>query len=163
MRPATKTGFELTGFHILMLFGAFFGVIIAVNLFMARAAVVNWTGLVVKNSYVASQQFNEKIAAHDAIAARGWTEAATVEGGALKWALTDAAGKPVAVTKLTVQLNRPIGVEDDATVEAAPLADGSFAPLPLPGPGRWVATIRAELPGMEPLESVHRFEIPAKG
>jgi nitrogen fixation protein FixH len=37
---------------------AFFGVIITVNMIMARFAVTTWSGLVVPNTYVASQQFN---------------------------------------------------------------------------------------------------------
>ncbi len=36
---------------------AFFGVIIAVNVTMATIAIASWTGLVVQNSYVASQEF----------------------------------------------------------------------------------------------------------
>ena len=39
---------------------AFFGVIIAVNVVMATLASTSWTGLVVENSYVASQEFNRK-------------------------------------------------------------------------------------------------------
>ena len=51
---------EFTGRHMLAIMLAFFGVIIAVNLVMATLASKSWTGLVVKNTYVASQQFNRK-------------------------------------------------------------------------------------------------------
>jgi nitrogen fixation protein FixH len=54
---------EFTGRHMLMIMLAFFGVIITVNVVMARFAMTSWTGLVVENSYVASQQFNEKMMA----------------------------------------------------------------------------------------------------
>jgi nitrogen fixation protein FixH len=37
---------------------AFFGVVIAVNLTMARLAIGSFGGVVVENSYVASQKFN---------------------------------------------------------------------------------------------------------
>jgi nitrogen fixation protein FixH len=152
-------GFVLTGWHILLLFIAFFGVIITVNLIMARAAVTNWTGLVVKNSYVASQQFNDKIAAHDEIAALGWRESARADNGQFLWSVTDADGKTVAARKITVLFTRPIGEKDDATIIAGPLADGTFAPIPFPAPGRWNVTVRAEIEGVAGLESIHRFEV----
>ena len=50
--------FELTGKHVAMIFCGFFGIIIAVNVSMAMLASSSWTGLVVSNSYVASQKFN---------------------------------------------------------------------------------------------------------
>jgi nitrogen fixation protein FixH len=37
---------------------AFFAVVIAVNVYMARLASSTFTGVVVENSYVASQHFN---------------------------------------------------------------------------------------------------------
>jgi nitrogen fixation protein FixH len=164
MRNSTGTaakpeGFILNGYHILMIFIAFFGVIITVNLIMARAAVTNWTGLVVKNSYVASQHFNEKIAAHDEIAALGWRETARAEGRNFIWGVTDAKGATVAARRVTVSFTRPIGVKDDATVVAAPLPDGSLAPIPFPAPGRWNVTVKAEFDGVAGLESIHRFEV----
>ena len=55
---------------------AFFGVIIAVNVVMATLASTSWTGLVVENSYVASQEFNRKAEESRAQAALGWNEPA---------------------------------------------------------------------------------------
>jgi nitrogen fixation protein FixH len=159
MRRTENAPFTLTGLHMIAMFVAFFAVVIGVNLVMARAAVVNWTGLVVKNSYVASQEFNDKIKAHDVIAARGWRESAAAANGALVWAIVDAEGKPVQARKLTIKFTRPIGEKDDATVIAGPNAAGLFDPVPFPAAGRWVATIRAEIDGVEDFESIHRFDV----
>jgi nitrogen fixation protein FixH len=41
-----------------MILVAFFAVVIAVNLLMARLAISTFGGVVVENSYVASQHFN---------------------------------------------------------------------------------------------------------
>ncbi|TIS18850.1 MAG: cytochrome oxidase, partial [Mesorhizobium sp.] len=49
---------EFTGRHMLISILAFFAVVIGVNLTMATFAHRSWTGLVVENTYVASQQFN---------------------------------------------------------------------------------------------------------
>jgi hypothetical protein len=60
-----------TGRHMAMIMIAFFGVVIAVNVLMARFAVSTFGGVVVENSYVASQHFNR------------WLDEARVEG---RWA-----------------------------------------------------------------------------
>ncbi len=49
---------KFTGRKMLAIVVAFFAVIITVNLFMAYKAVGTFPGLVVKNSYVASQEFD---------------------------------------------------------------------------------------------------------
>ena len=46
---------EFTGYHMLGVLVLYFGTIITVNLVMARFAITTWTGLVVENTYVASQ------------------------------------------------------------------------------------------------------------
>ena len=58
-----RTMREFTGKHMLAIMIAFFGVVFAVNFTMVYFSRHSWTGLVVENSYVASQEFNEKTAA----------------------------------------------------------------------------------------------------
>ena len=58
-----QPGAVFSGRHMLLTMLAFFGVIIGVNLTMAWFARSSWTGLVVENSYVASQEFNAKMEA----------------------------------------------------------------------------------------------------
>ena len=71
MTQRTVRSGEFTGRHMLAAMLAFFGVIIAVNITMAVFAQTSWTGFVVRNSYVASQEFNGKVAAARAQAALG--------------------------------------------------------------------------------------------
>ncbi|ESY87148.1 FixH family protein, partial [Mesorhizobium sp. LNHC229A00] len=73
MSTTTRKPREFTGRHMLAIIPAFFGVVIAVNLTMATLANTSWTGLVVENTYVASQQFNRKAEEGRAQAALGWT------------------------------------------------------------------------------------------
>ena len=63
MSTEAKKPFTFTGWHMLAIMLAFFGTIITVNFTMAYLATSTWSGLVVKNTYVASQQFNGKAAA----------------------------------------------------------------------------------------------------
>ena len=61
------SGRKFTGWHMTGILVAFFGVVVSVNVFMARAAISTFGGTVVDNSYVASQKFNgwlDKAEAH---------------------------------------------------------------------------------------------------
>jgi len=55
---AFTTG-PFTGKHFAVIIVAFFAVVIGVNLFMATQASATFGGVVVENSYVASQEFNK--------------------------------------------------------------------------------------------------------
>ena len=61
-----------TGWHAFAMLFAFFGVVVAVNLFMARDALSTFGGLVVENSYVASQDFNHWLDEAQRSKALGW-------------------------------------------------------------------------------------------
>lgn len=61
-----------TGRHLLTVMVGFFGLIIAVNLTMARLASDTFGGSIVANSYVASQRFNSWLQAARDQKALGW-------------------------------------------------------------------------------------------
>jgi nitrogen fixation protein FixH len=61
-----------TGRHMLAVMVGFFGLIIAVNLTMARLASDTFGGSIVANSYVASQRFNGWLQAARDQKALGW-------------------------------------------------------------------------------------------
>ena len=74
---------EIKGWHVFTGFALAFGVIIAVNLTLAFQAVRTFPGLEVKNSYVASQSFEQE--RRDQVAL-GWDVSAQVEDGQLQLA-----------------------------------------------------------------------------
>lgn len=124
---------QLTGRHVLMIFVGAFGLIIGVNVFMAYSAVSTFPGLEVKNSYVASQQFDERKAAQEAL---GWTVRADAAEGQVILSITDEAGNPVRVGALNAVLGRATHVADDMAPEF--IFDGTayVAPADLAG-GNW--------------------------
>ncbi|PKP89530.1 MAG: hypothetical protein CVT75_12940, partial [Alphaproteobacteria bacterium HGW-Alphaproteobacteria-14] len=63
---------KFTGKHMAMVFIGGFGVVIAVNLVMATFAVSSFHGVVVDNSYVASQKFNGWMDEAEKSRALGW-------------------------------------------------------------------------------------------
>lgn len=105
---------QITGRHVLFGFVAAFGVIIAVNLLLAFQAVKTFPGLEVKNSYVASQEFNIRKAAQEEL---GWDVVADHSDGILTLTIADAGGQPVQVGQLEATVGRATHVADDVTPE----------------------------------------------
>jgi len=149
---------EFTGKHMAILVVSFFGVIFAVNIGMAVLSATSWTGLVVENSYVASQQFEEKRIAHDKQLAAGWQSSFTYEAGMAQLIVRDGAGNPVDLGPVGLLINRPVGGHDDASLTPARATDGSYrAPVTL-GDGVWEAVATAST-STGPFELHVRFKV----
>ncbi len=126
------TGRRITGRHVLVGFVAAFGVIISVNLVLAWSAVKTFPGLEVKNSYVASQQFDARRAAQEAL---DWTVRADHADGQLRLSITDPSG-PVQVRSLEAIVGRATHVYDDQTPDFTFDGQAYVAPVTL-GDGNW--------------------------
>jgi nitrogen fixation protein FixH len=133
---------ELTGRHVLLITVSAFAVIIAVNLTLAWQAVATFPGLEVKNSYVASQGFNARKAAQEAL---GWTLTPTYRDGRIDLAFTDRDGQPVKVARLEVLVGRTTTAAEDVWPELAEMGDVYSAPLRL-ARGKWMVKVVAEAP-----------------
>lgn len=147
----------LTGRKVLAMFVAFFGVIITVNLTMAYFAVGTFPGLDVKNSYVASQSFDDDRAAQ---AALGWTVDVSYSHGELLVAVVDASGKPADVAKLDAIVGRPTHVRDDQTPEFQQRGGVFKAPLTLES-GLW--NLRLEASSLDGTAFKQRLNFMVKG
>lgn len=136
-------GKGFTGFHMWLVAGGFFGVIISVNIGMATLAMRSWTGLVVDNSYIASQEFEEKRLAHEAQQAAGWRATLSYLPGVARLVIVDGADVPVDLGDVSLLLNRPVGGHDDQTMTLERTAAGAYeATVALPH-GVWEATASA--------------------
>lgn len=138
---------EFTGRHMLMIIVAFFAVVIGVNVVMATVAIGSWTGLVVENSYVASQEFNGKLQVAHERDALGWQGGMAYENGELILTLVDKDGQPIALQGVSVEVSRPIGMKGDRTVDLAVAEDGTHRIALVLDPGVWNAAIVAKVPG----------------
>jgi nitrogen fixation protein FixH len=124
---------KFTGRHALMVFVGAFSVIIGVNIALAVSAVKTFPGLEVKNSYVASQEFDARRSAQEAL---GWSVYASAVGGLVVLEISDEDGRPVQVASLDATLGRATHVKDDikpafkfdgrAYVAPAELAEGNW-------------------------------------
>lgn len=123
---------EINGWHVLAGFVVMFGIIIAVNLTLAVNAVRTFPGLEVKNSYVASQAFQEDRAAQEAL---GWEVSATVTENLLELTILEN-GQPIAPEITKAVFGRATTVAADQTPEFV-FEGGRLVALVEGGPGNW--------------------------
>lgn len=127
----------LTGYHVLAMILAFFGVIISVNFTMAWLASSSWTGLVVKNSYVASQEYNEKLNAARVQKERGWRMSFDYRDASFKVSMRKKNNDPLILQKLEMKIGRPAFQTVDRTVVLTHTGNGQYeTPIDLE-PGIW--------------------------
>jgi nitrogen fixation protein FixH len=134
---------QFTGRHMAAILVAFFAVIIGVNFVMARYAASTFGGVVVENSYVASQHFN-----------RWLDEAAKADAQGLRAFATRTADDHVSVIltgedvngdRLNAEARHPLGRVADRTLTFTSPAQGKFVSRETLPPGRW--RVRIELDG----------------
>jgi nitrogen fixation protein FixH len=134
---------EFTGRHMTIIMVLFFGTIIAVNLTMATLANTSWSGLVVKNSYVASQNFNEKAEAARVQDALGWTPVLRFTAGMISVQMQGKSGELIALEQVKIVLRHPVGERSDRQLILVKQADGSFASSEAVAPGVWTVELTA--------------------
>lgn len=130
--PQTRRG--LTGPKVLGIFVAFFGTIIAVNVFMAYNAVSTFPGMEVSSSYADSQTFDVR---RDAQQALGWDASVALEDDTLYLTLVDPEGRPVYPASFEAILTRPTNQLEDQTLALERGPNGVLmAPVSV-SEGRW--------------------------
>ncbi|WP_027155249.1 FixH family protein [Mesorhizobium sp. WSM2561] len=165
MKANTQSRREFTGKHMLLTVLGFFGIVIGVNLTMATLASTSWTGLVVENTYVASQQFNEKAREGRAQAALGWEGSLTIVSGEVRYSVSDAKGTMVPLHGVRVLFRHPAYDAQDRAVTLAAASGGhndslgEFAARHTPKDGVWIVEIDADAGLALPFRDVRRIMI----
>lgn len=154
---------EFTGKHMLFTMVAFFGVIITVNLVMARFAITTWSGLVVPNTYVASQEFNGKAAESRAISALGYRIELIPEVDGLSIAFTDSDGNAAEADHMMATLRRPVGTHQDREMVLVQTSPGVYHAEGELAEGQWIATVTATRRGETLYKRAQRFQVKADG
>lgn len=129
---------EIKGWHVLTGFCLAFGVIISVNLTLAYNAVRTFPGLEVKNSYVASQFFDENRTAQIAL---GWDVSAHLNGQVLSLFILED-GVAIAPVIETATFGRATHVGQDET-PAFEFDGQALRALIQGGDGNWNLRLRA--------------------
>jgi nitrogen fixation protein FixH len=129
---------RFTGWHMTAILVVGFSVVVAVNMLMATLAVGSFGGVVVENSYVASQNFNAWLEEAREENALGWTASVSRAGdGRLR---VKTSGAPEG-TQAIAELRHPLGREETITLPLRNDGTGEFISAdPLPE-GRWLVRL----------------------
>jgi nitrogen fixation protein FixH len=126
-----------TGWHMTAIIVAFFGVVIAVNVVMAYYAASTFSGTVVDNSYVASQEYNGWLAEARAEARLGWTTTFALDDARHPEITVTAGGAPLGYLTATGVAQHPLGRAPDINLHFVSTGDGRLRARELLPPGRW--------------------------
>ncbi len=150
-----------TGRHMLAVVALFFGVIISVNVVMAVSATRTFPGLIVKNSYVASQNYNTLLASARAQAARGLKLEMVPADGLLNVTILDADGVLVRDLDLSIIAGRPSSTRYDRRLSTHETAKGYATDEPLTE-GLWEVEVDAVRSGVEVYRERRRVLVPER-
>ena len=134
----------LTGYHVAAMIVAFFSVIVAANMTMAWFATSSWTGLVVKNGYVASQQYNEKIKAAKLQKAKGWQSSFEFKDERVSFSLVNADKQPVFLNNVVATIGRPVSQDKDIEVKLSHIGQGIYQAKVKLAKGVWNFELQGE-------------------
>lgn len=104
---------KFTGRHMLIIMLCFFGVIISVNGYMAYVAMTSWTGLLARNGYVASQDFNGLLAEQKRQEEMGYKSELRYGTQGIVLVMRDRADQPLTGLKVNLLVGRPAHENDD--------------------------------------------------
>lgn len=137
---------SFTGRHMFMIMAAFFTTVVAANMTMVYFASHSWTGLVVKNSYVASQQFNATTAALEKAEAGAHVKI-DYENGKLAVRFTGEDGAALEATDVVMSIGRPSHEGEDRDIPLQRAATGEYSTSMALAAGQWSGTLTAHIPG----------------
>ncbi len=141
MTATASTKGQVTGRKVTAIFVVFFGIVMAVNFTMAHFASSTFGGVVVENSYVASQNYNKWLDEAAAEKKLGWSAAATrLPDNRVALRFTGAPDDLV----VTGVVRHPLGHAPDQALRFAQAADGSLVSDKAVAPGRWLVRLTAQ-------------------
>lgn len=145
MSTLAKQSFRFTGWHMSAILVAFFAVVIAVNIGMARLAGSTFSGVVVENSYDASQQFDRWLDEAAKEQALGWH--AQVARQADGHVVVTLQGKGLEQAVLTGEGWHPLGQLADRNLTFHRIAGGDFLSDQALPDGRWRLRLKVQAGG----------------
>ncbi|OUR79649.1 hypothetical protein A9Q83_04450 [Alphaproteobacteria bacterium 46_93_T64] len=139
----SNKSWKFTGWHMAAIMGAFFGVIFTVNGYMAYVATTSWSGVMARNGYVASQDFNATLAERKRQDRLGYQSELRYDGQAMKFTLSDRDGLPLQNFKIVLLIGRPSHESEDRKIELHEQLPGIYRQKLQLAPGQWNAEVIA--------------------
>ncbi len=135
---APNPGFTIKGWHVLVGFVLFFGVIIAVDVVFISLAYRTFSGEAAKNPYESGLLYNRTLAQRERAAALGWSVSIEeAPGDVLLVRVADRDGKAIEGLRVSATLQRPATTRGSRTVRFAASAPGVYGAVAAPLDGAW--------------------------
>jgi nitrogen fixation protein FixH len=134
----TQPGFTIKGWHVLVAFVLFFGLIIAVDGVFMTLAYRTFSGEAASNPYETGLLYNRTLAQRRREAALGWS--ATIEetaGDVLQVRVADRAGVALDGLAVSGALERPATSRGSRIVRFTAAGGGLYRAAPTPLDGAW--------------------------
>ncbi len=153
----------LMGKHMLFLFVAFFGVILAVNGILIYLSLSTWTGLEQEDAYKDGLNYNQTLEARQRQAELGWQNTLSAQfqdNGAviLTTRFVDQGGAPLEGLQVVAELRRPTQEGFDQTLDLLSRGQGEYgARTVLPLAGQWQVRLTAQRGASEVFRSESRI------
>jgi nitrogen fixation protein FixH len=149
---------RLTGKHVLIILLSVFGVVFAVNGFMAYSAFRTISGVQRGATYEAGLRYNATLAEQRAQEALHWTHTSELlPGSRVAVTVADANGTPVAGLSIEGWLERPAAKDTDRKLTFKEVGAGRYeASDASPEAGAWILTFIAQKPGSGASPDVYR-------
>ncbi len=143
--PSTRDPRELRGWHVLLMFLAFFAVMFAVNGVFLYSAVTSFPGEDVRKSYLQGLSYGDTLAQRAAQAELGWTAAIGLADGAVVLRIDDHAGRRAAGSLVvTGEVRRAVTAAGDADLAFTAIGGGEYrAPVRALETGEWIVRVSA--------------------
>ncbi|MBO9127008.1 MULTISPECIES: FixH family protein [unclassified Rhizobium] len=154
----TSVSKGFTGKHMLLTTCGFFAVVVSVNVTMAWFASSSWSGLVVENTYVASQQFNQKASAIKAMVATGVTGAISLHDNIFTYKLHNRDGSPAQADEVEARFRRPVGDHEDFIESLTLVERGRFEANRHVPSGDWIVELISKRDGVVVMHEAQRFD-----
>ena len=152
----------LTGQKVLFMLLAFFGVVFAVNFWMAKLAIDTLPGTEVDSAYSASLAYEKEIAAAHDQNARNWKVDAHIQRGAdggatVQVEARDNSGVPMSGLKFQGRFERPTDRRADQQVGLLEVGLGVYrGSAALIAPGQWDLVLEGDAAGQRMFLSKNR-------
>lgn len=145
---ATAKDGKLTGWHVLIIFVLFFGIMLSVNVLMVVQAIRTFPGEVSSQPYEAGLAYNHALKEQATERALGWrakvdsiTPSPTQTVIAVQW--VDAAGKPLSGVKVVGQIMRPATEKQSHDLSFVERSAGFYEARVKAPPGAWDLSVTA--------------------
>jgi nitrogen fixation protein FixH len=163
MTTVPASGFALKGKHVLAMLLLFFGTVFGVNFYMARVAIMTFSGLEAQKPYLEGLRYDDEIHRAREQAKLGWTVDASVrardEGALIEVTQKDSAGLVTPGLTFTALFMHPADRRRDVKVALAKVDAGHYQAVAPVGAGRWDVKIEANAGAAMQFRSVSRVEL----